>query len=315
MRVKSKNRKSIIYLGILLLIMGLTIGFSAFQNQLFINDMMLKVRLQRDVRVSDSVISKTSNAVVNSQEYNKDKLLGNVTFNSTSSYVLYKVDLTNYGNVKSGLLNIESNTSGLNYSICDSNGSNCTNNLETAICNGSSCTLGSTKEIYVKVSSTTSGTKNIDLDLDIEPYVDVTYENVRENTSGFRSEVLSSSTYTLTLTSKPEEVEVSGSAVVNYNKNTGVLTLSNIDSDLIIHAKYLMNDIANTSYSGSNPDNYVRFNNSLFRIITKETVNDGYGNTELRTKIIKHESIGNNTFDAVMNEYAGSNIKDVLNET
>ena len=163
-----KGKKSIIYLVVLLLTVCLTVGFSAFQNELFINDILLKVRLQRDVRVSESVISKSSGAVVNDQEYNKTKLLGNVTFDSTSSYVLYKVDLTNYGNVKSGLLDITGAT-GLNVSICDSNGSNCTNNLETPICNGSNCTLGATKEVYVKVTPATSGTKNIDLDLDIQP--------------------------------------------------------------------------------------------------------------------------------------------------
>ena len=102
-----KKKRNIIYLGILLLVISLTVGFSAFQNQLFINDMMLKVRLQRDVRVSESSISKTSNAVVNVEEFNKTKLLGNVTFDNTSSYVLYKVNLTNYGNVKSGLLKFE----------------------------------------------------------------------------------------------------------------------------------------------------------------------------------------------------------------
>ena len=241
--------KNIIYLVVLLLTLGLTIGFSAFQNELFINDILLKVRLQRDVRVSESVISKSSGAVINDQEYNKTKLLGNVTFDSTSSYVLYKVDLTNYGNVKSGLLNINSNTSGINYSICDSNGSNCTNDLETPICSGSNCTLGATKEVYVKVSSTTSGTKNIDLDLDIQPYVNVTYDNIRENTSSFKTEVLETSTYQITLTSKPEEVEVSGDVTASYNKNTGVLVLSNIQSDLTIQGKYLINTIAETSRS------------------------------------------------------------------
>ena len=291
-----KKKRNIIYLGILLLVVSLTIGFSAFQNELFINDMMLKVRLQRDVRVSDSVISKASNAVVNVEEFNKTKLLGNVTFDSTSSYVLYKVNLTNYGNVKSGLLKF-GNTSGFNVSICDSNGSNCTTNYETAICNGSNCTLGSTKEIYVKVSPTSAGTKEINLDLDIEPYVNITYENVRENTSGFRTEILAGDTYQITLTSKPEEVEVSGSATVNYNKNTGVLTISEINSDLNIHAKYLINEIADYTYDGSDPDNYVRFNNELFRIVTKGDQDDGYGNFEYRTKIIKSESIGKYAFD------------------
>ena len=306
--------KNIIYLVVLLLTLGLTIGFSAFQNELFINDILLKVRLQRDVRVSESVISKSSGAVINDQEYNKTKLLGNVTFDSTSSYVLYKVDLTNYGNVKSGLLDITGDT-GLNVSICDLNGSNCTNNLETPICNGSNCTLGATKEVYVKVSPTTSGTKNIDLDLDIQPYVNITYDNIRENTSSFKAEVLETSTYQITLTSKPEEVEVIGDVTASYNKATGVLILSNIQSDLTIQGKYLINAIAETLYTGTNPDNYVRFNNSLFRIITKENIDDGYGNTELRTKITSNDSIGEYIFDEYSNDFEYASIYEVLNYT
>ena len=310
---KQKNKKNIIYLVVLLLTVCLTVGFSAFQNELFISDMLLKVRLQRDVRVSNSVISKTSGSVVNSEEYNKTKLLGNVTFDSTSSYVLYKVDLTNYGNVKSGLLDISGDT-GLNVSICDSNAGNCTSDYETPICNGSNCTLGSTKEIYVKVSPTSSGTKNINLDLDIEPYVNITYSNIRENTNSFRNEVLETSTYQLTLTSKPEEVEVSGNATVNYNKTTGVLVLSNIEGDLNIQGKYLINTIADTSYTGSNPNNYVKLGNDLYRIVTKETVEDGYGNSEFRTKITKETSIGKYIYDESGGTFASSYLKTVLNE-
>ena len=314
--MRNRKYRNISLIVILLLIVTLSVGFSALQKQLFVSDINMEVRLQEDVRVSRiSLTSSVGDAISNSEDYNKAKLYGNVTFPTTSSYVLYKVDLTNYGNVKSGLLKIDNNTSDTTYQICDSNGSNCTSDVETQICNGSNCTLGSTKEIYVKVKPNTSGTKNIDLDFDFEPYHNITYSYFQDNTSSFKKEIMEKDTYSVTISSKPEEVEVSGTAQVNYNKNTGELTLSNIESDITLSAKYLINEVSETSYSGTNPNNYVRFNNTLYRIITKESVDDGYGNTELRTKIISNESIGGNKFDDETNDFGNSNLANVLNTT
>ena len=45
-------------------------------------------------------------------------------------------------------------------------------------------------------------------------------------------------------------------------------------------------------YRGANPDNYVSFNNELWRIIGVFPVDDGTGNIENRIKIIRNESIG-----------------------
>ena len=51
---------------------------------------------------------------------------------------------------------------------------------------------------------------------------------------------------------------------------------------------------ANTDYryTGANPNNYVKFNNELWRIIGVFPTDDGTGNIENRIKIIRDESIG-----------------------
>ena len=314
--MNKRKRKYIIYSVIVLLIVSLSVGFSALQRQLLIDDSIFNVRLQTDTRVSSSVVSKTGGeAISNYEEFNVSKVYGNVTFPTTSSYVLYKIDLTNYGNVKTGLLSITSNTDGVNYQICDSNGSNCSSNPKTSVCNGNNCTLGATKELYVKVTSNSAGTKNVDLDLDFEPYHTITYDNFRENTSSFASEIMQNDSYEVTLTSDPEEVSVSGGGNASYNKNTNKLTISGVTGNITVTAKYLITDVADTSYTGNNPNNYVSFNNALYRIVTKENINDGYNNTELRAKIISNVSIGNNQFDTTSNEFGASSIKDVLNTT
>ena len=307
--LKKQNRKKVLYIIVSLLItMALSVGFSAFQKDLKVEDLLMHVRLQRDTRVSNKTVQRANGAVSNVDDYNVSKIYGNVSFDNTSSYILYKVSLTNYGNVKMGLLDVESNTSGVNYSLCDSNGNNCTSDFKTEICDNNSCTLGASTDIYVKVTANSAAAKNIDLDLDFEPYNDIEYINLHEEPVDFPFEIMSSDSFEITLTSKPEVVEVTGNATVNYNKNTGVLRVSAVDSDLTITAKYLATSVAETIYEGSYPSNFVRFNNTLYRIVTKENVSDGYGNTELRAKIISDSSIGDYVFSECLFSVTDSSI-------
>ncbi|MDD6244719.1 MAG: hypothetical protein PUB03_03575 [bacterium] len=50
-------------------------------------------------------------------------------------------------------------------------------------------------------------------------------------------------------------------------------------------------------YIGANPNNYVKFNDELWRIIGVFDVDDGKGKLEKRLKIIRNESIGNYSWD------------------
>ena len=69
-------------------------------------------------------------------------------------------------------------------------------------------------------------------------------------------------------------------------------------------------------YIGANPNNYVKFNDELWRIIGVFDVDDGNGKIEKRLKIIKSESIGNyvwdnkNTSTGAENDYAKNNWPD-----
>jgi hypothetical protein len=50
-------------------------------------------------------------------------------------------------------------------------------------------------------------------------------------------------------------------------------------------------------YIGANPNNYVKFNDELWRIIGVFDTDDGTGKVEKRLKIIRNESIGNYSWD------------------
>ena len=70
-------------------------------------------------------------------------------------------------------------------------------------------------------------------------------------------------------------------------------------------------------YIGANPNNYVTFNNELWRIIGVFTVEDGNGNQEQRIKIVKNEKLSSNMkYDSnspYENEWATATLNTYLN--
>ena len=82
----------------------------------------------------------------------------------------------------------------------------------------------------------------------------------------------------------------------------------------------------NLRYVGTNPNNYVRFNNELWRIIgVFNNIDDGSGTKETRIKLIRDESIGSYSWDNKpsgtgsststigSNDWTDSALKEVLN--
>ncbi|MBD9099030.1 hypothetical protein EGP98_05520 [bacterium] len=70
----------------------------------------------------------------------------------------------------------------------------------------------------------------------------------------------------------------------------------------------------NYRYIGANPNNYVKFNDELWRIIGVFDVDDGTGKIEKRMKIIRNESIGNVYWDSNnSNEWSTASLKATLN--
>ena len=74
----------------------------------------------------------------------------------------------------------------------------------------------------------------------------------------------------------------------------------------------------NLRYVGANPNNYVTFNNELWRIIgVFNNIDDGSGTKETRIKLIRDESIGkyswDNTSSLGSNDWTDSTLKEVLN--
>ena len=79
----------------------------------------------------------------------------------------------------------------------------------------------------------------------------------------------------------------------------------------------MMEDVGgNIRYYGADPNNYVSFNNELWRIIgVFKDIDDGNGNKETRIKIARSESIGDYAWDDNENEWPTATLQTYLNGT
>ena len=101
----------------IILILFLSIGFSAFTNNLLVDDMGVVVTPISNIRVTGVYYSTNNNGgVSNNIDYNTHNINGSVTLPYSDSSVTYTVVVTNIGNVKKGISSI-SLPSNLDYDI------------------------------------------------------------------------------------------------------------------------------------------------------------------------------------------------------
>ena len=206
---------------------------------------------------------------------------------------------------------------------------NVSNNTLTVsgVTSSGTCTVNFTKKTYTVRVSVTNGTSS---------------PTSRTVSHG------SSTTFTVTPNSGYEYESLSCTGG-SYNQNTKVLTVSNVTSAITCTIKFkkslppaseyiesllssnpnaMANDDpdGNIRYMGSNPNNYVSFNNELWRIIGVFNVKSSTsGSTEKRLKIIRNSSIGsmpwdngnraNNWTNATINKYLNSTYLTTINST
>ena len=134
------KRNKIIYIisGIIVvLIISITIGYSAFGTEMNISGIAASVRLEENIRVTGlSVESTVDNASSSYEDYNIAALLTEITLPTATSQITYKVTVTNFGNIEMGILNIENLPENLEYELTDYK-------LQDKVCDtNNKCTLG-----------------------------------------------------------------------------------------------------------------------------------------------------------------------------
>ncbi len=109
---------------------------------------------------------------------------------------------------------------------------------------------------------------------------------------------------------------------IDFTKETLIRYLKNLDSNELVE-----DDYGNLRYIGANPNNYVQFNNELWRIIgVMKDVKNADGTKEDKVKLIRSESIGtylwdnkasgtgSSTSSSGSNDWSDSTLQKVLNE-
>lgn len=177
------------------------------------------------------------------------------------------------------------------------------------------------------------GKNIIGVDIEVGTKVNARYRfvvyidgNVYNNSSMMNSSLNSN----LELVASYNKVSTASTYVSNlYNDGSSITTVniggssSNPQVKLNATQGIMLDNNGEYRYYGANPNNYVRFNGELWRIISVSDVDNGTGNKQRRMKIIRNGTLGRFSFDSSdssiksgmgLNDWVNSDINSELND-
>ena len=243
----------IISYAILIFVICLSIGFSAFSNQLNVKYISASVRVNADIRITSANLSEAySEAYSTSLNYNKANISGTAILPNEDSYIDYAIKITNLGKVKMGIKEITLSNDNLDYELVDYN-------LGDKLCileeETSKCTLGIEKQIIVRLKwkdgsyDSNSTENNFILDFDFQNYQKVYIEDtIKQNIVDCPSEVINNSDLAFRYTGEKFDIRIyMGSKRINdYTFENGLVTIKNVTDPVYI--KYISYNIENGSF-------------------------------------------------------------------
>ena len=238
---------------VLVFIICLSIGFSAFSSQLNIKDISASVKVNADIRITSvNFEGSYSEAHSTSLNYNKTNINGTAILPNEDSYIDYAVKITNLGKVEMGIKEITLSNDNLDYELVDYN-------LEDKLCvleeDTLNCSLGIEKQIIVRVKwkegSYDSGSteNNFILDFNFQSYHNVYVEDtILENIVDCPSEVINTGNLTFQYTGEKFDVRIymGSKRVYDYTNENGLITVKNVIDPVYI--KYISYSIENGSF-------------------------------------------------------------------
>lgn len=156
-----KKRKVILIMSITIIfcVVFLTVGFSAFSNNLSINGLSANVKTKIDIRIKSNDIKFVSEgANISYNEHTIDRTSYSINLPYSDSYAIFDVGILNLGNAEMGIKSISGINEGLKYEIVSdeytSEGYNSYHEKEL-LCDdndASKCKLGAESHILIKIS-------------------------------------------------------------------------------------------------------------------------------------------------------------------
>ncbi|MDD6879230.1 MAG: hypothetical protein PUD59_03255 [bacterium] len=238
---------------VLMFVLCLSIGFSAFSDKLNIKDISASIRVKADIRITSVNLSDAySGAYSTSLNYNKTNINGTAILPNEDSYIDYEVKITNLGKVEMGIKDFSLSNDNLDYELVDYN-------LEDKLCvleeETLNCTLGIEKQIILRVKwkdgsyDSNSTENNFVLDFNFQNYQKVYVEDtVAQNIADCPSEVINTSDLTFRYTGEKFDIRIymGSKRVSDYTNKDGLITIKNITEPVYI--KYISYSIENGSF-------------------------------------------------------------------
>lgn len=250
---KSKIKITIIACNVILFaVVGLSVGYSAFNIELGIRNILATVKVKADIRVIGvSQKDSSEGAYSISLNYNKTNINGTAILPNADSYIDYDINIANIGNLEMGIKNIISENENLDYELLNYN-------LKEKICveteEGTSCNLGIEKTITLRVKWK-DGMYNRDntsslflFNLDFENYHKITVEDsIKDLIINCPSEVINTDNLEFTYIGEKFDVRVfMNGQIYPYKKEGQKIIIENVTGPVLI--KYISYDIENGSF-------------------------------------------------------------------
>ena len=287
--------KKIIYYIPLIVIILITIGYSALENTLLVDNIEMTVRPNKNVRVTNiSNPTLENNATASSYDYNINNINGQITLPYSNSSVTFNVTVTNIGDVDIGILNTSVTANGtsnvleavINQTDYVTGEKLCNTNN---VCNGGISRSFRVTIKYKNNASVINGDINFIADFNFQNWYTITYSGF-DNTSGLINGILAGDTKTITLnntTGMPSDVTVVGATgIYTYqattNPDTSTLILSGATANITITA------VAGTIEVIENPDGSTT-------TTIENTVTNGDGTETTTITTINQDPNGNTT--------------------
>lgn len=242
---------------IFIFVIFLSVGFSAFQEELIMEDISARVNLKTDVRVTGfKVATLNNNALASNTDYNYNRIYGDVVLPDSNSSVTYEMEITNIGNTKVGISSITGLGENLKYTLLDYT-------IGEPISQDGQYTLGITQTIlisfeYADSATITSESQNFNLELEFKPFYTITYHGVpgeethpTEIMEGLDLVIVSEMTSIERLKVTQDTVFLTYGEHYFYDETTQQLTVKNVTGDLLLSYRdttYLVNLASSTGY-------------------------------------------------------------------
>lgn len=240
---KIQKNNNLIYFGsiiVVLIVIFLSIGFSAFQNELAIEDISAAVRIDKDVRVTKVWVESVKDATSYYEDYNVSNISSSIKLNNSNSYVIYDVEVYNLGNVIMGISDATIDNENLKFEFLDYN-------LKDKICDNNQCSLGVKKTFKIKVSyKDSTNINNVEnkfvLNFKFGRIFNITYYNI-SNSDNFPTEIIEGDILNINILNKEDyllKIFMNNKLLQNgsdYQYTNNNLIITNVSGDIQVHYK------------------------------------------------------------------------------